>query len=77
MDDRDELIRRRAYAIWENEGRPEGDDRRHWDQASREMGEASGGPDEESQAVNSGTVVGPAMARGGKARVSMNRKRTE
>ena len=37
MSDRDELIRRRAYAIWESEGRPHGQDRRHWEQASREM----------------------------------------
>ncbi|MDK1374375.1 MULTISPECIES: DUF2934 domain-containing protein [unclassified Sinorhizobium] len=36
-NDREELIRRRAYAIWEREGRPEGQDRRHWEQASREM----------------------------------------
>lgn len=37
MDDREELIRRRAYAIWEREGRPEGQDKRHWEQASQEM----------------------------------------
>ncbi|MDK1385335.1 DUF2934 domain-containing protein [Sinorhizobium sp. 8-89] len=36
-NDREELIRRRAYAIWEKEGRPEGQDQRHWEQASREM----------------------------------------
>ncbi|WP_331376647.1 DUF2934 domain-containing protein [Sinorhizobium chiapasense] len=36
-NDREELIRRRAYAIWEREGRPEGQDLRHWEQASREM----------------------------------------
>ncbi|WP_085027089.1 DUF2934 domain-containing protein [Ensifer aridi] len=34
---REELIRRRAYAIWEQEGRPEGQHERHWEQASREM----------------------------------------
>ncbi|KQY77013.1 hypothetical protein ASD52_23785 [Ensifer sp. Root142] len=38
MNDRDEIIRRRAYAIWENEGRPEGQERRHWEQAAREIG---------------------------------------
>lgn len=37
MNDREELIRRRAYAIWEQEGRPEGQDKRHWEQASCEM----------------------------------------
>ena len=37
MDDREELIGRRAYAIWENEGRPEGQHERHWEQARRDM----------------------------------------
>jgi hypothetical protein len=36
-NNREELIRRRAYAIWEQEGRPEGQHERHWEQASREM----------------------------------------
>ena len=33
----DEMIRRRAYEIWEGEGRPAGAELRHWDQAAREM----------------------------------------
>ncbi|OHV79828.1 DUF2934 domain-containing protein [Ensifer sp. LCM 4579] len=33
----EELIRRRAYAIWEQEGCPEGQHMRHWEQAFREM----------------------------------------
>lgn len=49
MNDRDELIRRRAYAIWENEGRPEGQDQRHWAQASREMGGLRPDPASESE----------------------------
>lgn len=43
-NDKEELIRRRAYAIWEQEGRPEGQDRRHWEQASREMQREERGP---------------------------------
>jgi len=35
--DRDELIRRRAYAIWEKEGRPQGRHEEHWRQAHEEM----------------------------------------
>ena len=35
--DRHEQIRRRAYEIWEDEGRPEGADLRHWLQASDEL----------------------------------------
>ncbi|MDX0439903.1 DUF2934 domain-containing protein [Sinorhizobium medicae] len=34
---REELIRRRAYVIWEHEGRPDGQHERHWEQAAREM----------------------------------------
>ena len=33
----DNLIRERAYAIWEREGRPEGRERQHWEQAAREV----------------------------------------
>lgn len=32
-----EQIRRRAYEIWESEGRPEGADIRHWRQACAEL----------------------------------------
>ena len=30
-------IRERAYSIWELEGRPEGRERQHWEQAMREV----------------------------------------
>ena len=33
----DTLIRERAYAIWEREGRPEGRERQHWEQAARDV----------------------------------------
>ena len=33
-----ESISRRAYEIWEREGRPEGQDLRHWLQAEQELG---------------------------------------
>ena len=36
-NDRDELIKRRAYAIWENEGRPDGKHDEHWHRAADEM----------------------------------------
>ncbi|MBB2673678.1 UNVERIFIED_ORG: hypothetical protein GGE44_003247 [Rhizobium esperanzae] len=35
--DKHEQIRRRAYEIWEAEGRPEGADLRHWMQARDEL----------------------------------------
>jgi hypothetical protein len=34
----DEAIRRRAYEIWESEGRPDGRDREHWSRAQSEVG---------------------------------------
>lgn len=33
----DERIRARAYEIWEREGRPDGREHEHWDQARREI----------------------------------------
>ena len=32
-----ERIRQRAYEIWEREGRPEGREQEHWEQAEREV----------------------------------------
>ncbi|PLU57684.1 hypothetical protein BMJ22_33635 [Sinorhizobium medicae] len=37
-DQREELIRRRAYVIWEQEGRPDGQHERHWEQAAPASG---------------------------------------
>lgn len=34
-----EWISKRAYALWEQEGRPQGRDQHHWDQAVRERDE--------------------------------------
>ena len=38
QQDRNEITRRRAYAIWEAEGRPEGRDKDNWAQAESEGG---------------------------------------
>jgi hypothetical protein len=35
-ESRDEWIKKRAYAIWEEEGYPTGRDAAHWEQASKE-----------------------------------------
>jgi hypothetical protein len=37
QQDRDQLIRERAYHIWEREGRPHGRDAMHWQQAVSEI----------------------------------------
>lgn len=38
-DERHEWISKRAYSLWEAEGRPHGRDRDHWEQATRERDE--------------------------------------
>lgn len=38
-DERQEWISKRAYSLWEAEGRPHGKDREHWEQAARERAE--------------------------------------
>ena len=35
--DMEERIRQRAHELWEQAGRPEGQQDRHWEQASREI----------------------------------------
>lgn len=42
QDGSEDGIRKRAYALWEQEGRPEGRDQHHWEQASGEF-QAGGG----------------------------------
>ena len=39
-DDMYERIQRRAYELWENEGRPNGREHDHWLQAEREIARA-------------------------------------
>ena len=52
----DNLIRERAYAIWEREGRPEGRERQHWEQAAREI-LAAGEPARTSQKARPGKAA--------------------
>lgn len=37
IDDKQDRIRKRAHAIWESEGRPDGAHERHWHQAATEV----------------------------------------
>jgi hypothetical protein len=39
---RDDEIRKRAHEIWENEGRPEGREKDHWERAEREVAASAG-----------------------------------
>ncbi len=61
MDDREQLIRDRAYAIWQREGRPAGRESEHWQAAAREIEEelgSSGGAKEPSAAAATGGAAG-------------------
>ncbi|WP_137391914.1 DUF2934 domain-containing protein [Rhodoligotrophos defluvii] len=48
MDDREQRIRERAHALWEQDGRPDGRDQEHWERAAKaieaEDGHASDAP---------------------------------
>ncbi|MCA0030238.1 MULTISPECIES: DUF2934 domain-containing protein [unclassified Mesorhizobium] len=57
MDSREERIKRRAYEIWEREGRPAGREQEHWDQAVQEI-EAEGPETERGPVVSDPTVGG-------------------
>ena len=35
----EDLIRLRAYSLWEAEGKPNGHDKEHWERAERELSE--------------------------------------
>ena len=59
-NDRDELIRRRAYSIWEKQGRPDGKHDEHWRQAHDEM---HGLEDAPAKAPNSPAHVAPGGAK--------------
>ena len=37
MDQQTDMVRSRAYQIWENEGRPDGRDLWHWLEAERQI----------------------------------------
>ncbi|MCT7374217.1 DUF2934 domain-containing protein [Chelativorans salis] len=47
--DREERIRRRAYELWEIEGRPEGQHHEHWERAAREIEAEEGGNAENAE----------------------------
>ena len=65
-------IRERAYSIWEMEGRPEGRERQHWEQATRDVISRGKGSTAEAAPMRSTSSgkPGPAKGRTGKARRS-------
>jgi hypothetical protein len=57
----EERIRDRAYALWEQEGRPQGREREHWEQAAREVQDGGAAA---SSATDVRQQPGPAQAEG-------------
>jgi Protein of unknown function (DUF2934) len=53
MNDREQQIRERAHQIWEEEGRPQGREREHWERAAREIDAREAGG--EAKPTRSGT----------------------
>jgi len=53
-DDRETKLRNLAHAIWEREGRPDGEHDRHWADAERELGEQA-----DSQTVEGDDIANP------------------
>lgn len=52
--DRDKRIQMRAYEIWEREGRPEGRERSHWEQARSEIDAEGGAGADQSYSAEAG-----------------------
>jgi hypothetical protein len=69
-NDREQRIRERAYALWEQEGRPEGDDLRFWINALRDLGED--GPDQQILTENT-SVLGEPEAKPAPAKTKSKR----
>ena len=56
MPDEDR-IRRRAHAIWEREGRPEGRQQEHWERARREIEAEEGAPPPDLLASEAARII--------------------
>lgn len=54
----EERVRQRAYELWEQEGKPEGRENAHWEQACREIESEGGAPLMESDTASGN--IGPA-----------------
>ncbi|CCV07954.1 conserved hypothetical protein [Mesorhizobium metallidurans STM 2683] len=67
-DERQERIRRRAHAIWEQAGRPDGAHQRHWDQAAAEI------DNEDSKPKAKAALKKSVAAKGGKSKDSKPKK---
>jgi len=70
-DNEDDWIKKRAYALWEEEGQPHGKDAEHWEQARREYSAYALKPIRRSAAKGADTAppdADPALADAGPKR---------
>ncbi len=71
--DLDKRIQERAYEIWESEGRPEGRQEEHWQQARTEFAEAKA----ESNAGKRGRTGAKAPVKGARASAKAEKPGTD
>ena len=67
MASNEDRIRQRAYEIWEQEGRPDGEDLKHWLQAFQEIAaniEADGQSAKKPRARKTATAEAPVKPKG-------------
>lgn len=69
MNDREERIRQRAHALWEQEGRPEGREQAHWAQACAEI-DAEDGNGTAPQTTEAASQEAPATETGDDSAIS-------
>lgn len=68
MASNEERIRQRAYEIWEQEGRPHGEDMRHWLLAFQEIAASTEGDGQAAKKARSKKVTTPAASPKSKAK---------
>ncbi|MCA1404448.1 DUF2934 domain-containing protein [Ensifer sp. IC3342] len=77
--DGEELIRKRAYELWEKAGRPEGDGLKHWFEAAQEIQSAriNRGGEPENGALSGDAIVSAEPPEGKKTRKSAATKKQD
>jgi len=61
------IIRQRAHAIWESQGKPDGQHLEHWEQARRELLNGSSTPYTPAASIAAKTVKGAIKAKASQA----------
>ncbi|WEX90129.1 DUF2934 domain-containing protein [Sinorhizobium garamanticum] len=77
--DGEELVRKRAYELWEKAGRPEGDGLKHWLEAAEEIQSARSNPggEPENAALSGDAIASADPSEGNKPRKSATTKKQD